>query len=132
MNLTVSFLMCKTDDGKEPSIMFLKNKNGNYELPSFQMKDDEYDVDEFVNTTFKSITGVQAIDKKGFGWINLFLSGTIVSNKKYSFVYMCKLPDIINTEAYEAIKMSSILESENFEENYISQVIYCFNNLYIR
>ena len=132
MNLTVSFLICRTDEGKEPSILFLKNENGNYELPSFQMKDDEYDVDEFVGRTFKSITGVQVIDKKGFGWINLFLSGTIVSNKKYSFVYMCKLPDVINVEIYESIKMSSLLESQNFEEDYISQVIHCFNNLYIR
>ena len=132
MNLTVSFLMCCTDEDKEPSILFLKNENGNYELPSFQMKDDEYDVDEFVGRTFKSITGVQVIDKNGFGWINLFLSGTIVSNKKYSFVYMCKLPDVINVEIYESIKMSSLLESQNFEEDYISQVIHCFNNLYIR
>ena len=132
MNLTVSFLMCRTDEDKEPSILFLKNENGNYELPSFQMKDDEYDVDEFVGRTFKSITGVQVIDKNGFGWINLFLSGTIVSNKKYSFVYMCKLPDVINVEIYESIKMSSLLESQNFEEDYISQVIHCFNNLYIR
>jgi hypothetical protein len=132
MNLTISFLICRTDEGKEPSILFLKNKNGNYELPSFQMKDDEYDVDEFVGRTFKSITGVQAIDKRGFGWINLFLSGTIVSNKKYSFVYMCNLPDVINVEIYEAVKMSSLLESENFEQDYISQVVHCFNNLYIR
>ena len=132
MNLTVSFLMCRTDEDKEPSILFLKNENGNYELPSFQMKDDEYDVDEFVGRTFKSITGVQVIDKNGFGWINLFLSGTIVSNKKYSFVYMCKLPDVITVEIYESIKMSSLLESQNFEEDYISQVIHCFNNLYIR
>lgn len=132
MNLTISFLMCKTEDEKEPSILFSKNENGNYELPSFQMKDDDYDVDEFVNSSFKSITGVQPIDKRGFGWINLFLSGTIVSNKKYSFVYMCKLPDNIIVKTYEAVKMSSILESENFEEDYISQVIHCFNNLYNR
>ena len=45
---------------------------------------------------------------------------------------MCKLPDVINVEIYESIKMSSLLESQNFEEDYISQVIHCFNNLYIR
>lgn len=132
MNLKVSFLMCKTEEVQEPLMFFSKNENGNYELPTFEMKDDEYDVDEFVSKKFKEITGVQPIGKNGFGWISLFLSGTIVWDKKYSFVYMCKIPDTINIEGYEKIKMSSILESKMFEEDYISQVIHCFNNLYIR
>ena len=58
----------------------------------------QYDVDEFVNTTFKSITGVQAIDKKGFGWINLFLSGI---SKYFVILSMSNVADINITTGHD-------------------------------
>lgn len=132
MNLRVSFLICQSDNKDEPFIFFKKNDQNKYELPEFEMPADEFNVDEFVSNSFKSLTNVLPVNKHGFGWINIFLSGTIVFNKKYSFVYICKLPEQINIKEYEKIKMSSILESNDFDEEYISQVIYCFNNLYVR
>lgn len=132
MNFRASFLICQNADDNEPNILFEKNKFGFYELPTFEMEFGEYDVDKFVSEKFKYITGVDPIDKNGLGWINLFLTSTIIYNEKYSFVYMCKVPDNLKIEKYEKIKMSSLLSSENFEEKYISQVVYAFNNLYIR
>ena len=132
MNLRVSFLICQNSNDNEPYIFFSKNENNNYELPTFQMEDNEYDVDNFVYKSFKSITNVEPIKKDGTGWINIFLTNTIIHNEKYSFVYMCKLPNDIKINNFKKIKMSSILQSNEFEENYISQVIDCFNNLYLR
>lgn len=132
MNLKISFLVCQSDNNNEPFIFFKRTEENKYCLPEFEMPNDEFNVDEFVSKSFKSLTNVLPINKQGFGWINLFLSGTIVFNKRYSFVYICKIPEQIKIENYEKIKMSSILESNDFDEEYISQVIHCFNSLYIR
>lgn len=132
MNLNISFLICTNENDKEPYIYFKKNDNQKYELPTFEMPDYEYDVDKFVNSKFKEITGVEAVNKYGFGWINLFISGTIVFNKKYSYVYICKIPNLIKIECFEKIKMSNLLATNLFEKDYINQVVKCFNSLYVR
>jgi hypothetical protein len=132
MNLRISFLICQIEKNNEPFIFFKKNEKGNYELPTFEMPESDYDVDNFVNSKFKELTNVNPIDKNGFGWINLFLAGTIVFDEKYSFIYMCKVPELINIENYEKIKMSTLLNSETFDQDYISQVLYSFNSLYVK
>lgn len=129
MSFRVSFLFCQDSNDNEPCIIFYKNEYNKYEIPTFEMPENEYDVDKFVLNKFKEITGVNAIDKKGNGWINLFLTGTIVFNKKYSFVYTCKIPPQIKIENSSKIKMSTLLNSEDIEKDYLNEIIYSFNNI---
>lgn len=132
MNTKISFLIIQNKNEKEPYIYFDKKENGEYILPTFQMENDEYDIDSFIGKNFESITKVKPIDRNGFGWISLFLTGTIVYDKSFSFVYICKIPDEIKINVYTPIKMSTILENKDIDQDYMSQVINNFNSLYVR
>lgn len=130
MNLNISFLFCQDSDDSEPYILFKEKENGEYELPNFEVPNNENNIDNFISETFKKLTKVYPLFKNNNGWIPLFLTTTLVYDNKSSFLYMCKLTNLINIEEFKKVKMSQILDCKKIKKEYLDQIIEGFNSVY--
>lgn len=130
MKTHISFLFYQESDDNEPYTFFKKVNENKYELPTYEVPEEENNIDKFISEKFKSITNVYPIIKNNDGWINIFLTTTLVYDNKSSFLYMCKIPLLIELKEFEKIKMSEILNLQNIDKEYLDQIIDGFNYIH--
>ena len=126
--MKICFMLISKKDKKTPLISCIKDENEKYFLPTFDFTENDYpDLFSFTRNKFKEITKLNAIDLNGVGWVYLHMCGSLVKDNELHIVYGCIIPETFGLKNNEWISIIDILEKNLIEEQYLKQLVYCFN-----
>lgn len=130
MKINVSFLVISKKDKKTPMLACIKEEGKELFIPSFVFSESDYpDIFEFARNKFKEISGLNAIDITGKGWVYLHSTGSIVKDNELHIVYGSMIPETLNIKNCEWISIFEIMQKDFISHEVFSQLIYCFNSI---
>lgn len=130
MKINISFLIISKKDKKTPMVACVKEEGKDLFLPSFVFSENDYpNLFEFARSKFKEISGLNAIDITGKGWVYLHSTGSIVKDNELYIVYGAMIPETLSIANTEWTNIFEIMEKDLINHDTFSQLIYCFNSI---
>ena len=129
MKINVSFIVISKKQKSQPLLACINDGDKKF-IPHFEFTQSDYpNIFEFARSKFKEISGLNAIDISGKGWVYLHVCGTIVKDNELYIVYGAIIPETMNVKNTEWISIFDLMQKDLIEHDLMSQLAYCFNSI---
>ena len=127
MKINICFLIISKKDKSTPLLACI-NENDKKFVPNYSFEESDYpDLFQFARNKFKDLSGLNAIDITGKGWVYLHICGSLVKNNELYIVYGVFIPETMVIKDTEWVSIFDLMQNDMMDVDVLPQLAYCFN-----